>query len=409
MAPGMMQDKVSPDRPVTILIVEDSRTQAAILRSTLEKNGYHPLVAGGGREALAILESTRPDLIISDVVMPEMDGYEFCRTVKNDERFRQIPLILLTMLTDSKDVIYAMVSGADNFITKPYQGDYLISRVKKILSPVTPGAEQKSPDDPADIVLSGKRFVIPHDRRQIIGFLLSAYEAAVIQHHEVLTAQKRLSQANDEANLYLDIITHDIYNVNTGALALTELLQMHAKAEDKSVAKLLVSSIHQSTEIIANVSTIRKLHEKKEALRSVSLDEVIRGEMARFPNSNLVYQGTTANVMADTLLAQVFTNLIGNSVKFTGDDPEISISVTRKPDHVEVVVADNGSGIMNHMKPVVFDRFRKGGHAKSGKGLGLFIVRTLIEGYGGTVWATDRVFGEPGKGAAIHFTLKNAP
>ena len=404
----MMQDKKLPEGPAKILIVEDSRTQAEILKSVLEKNGYHPLVAISGREALAVLESTRPDLIISDVVMPEMDGYELCRTIKNDERFRNIPLILLTMLTDSKDVVYAMVSGADNFITKPYQGEYLVSRVKKILAERRSGTGQAGPDDSADITLSGKKFTVPHDRRQIIGFLLSAYEAAVMQHQEVLTAQKRLSQANEEANLYLDIITHDIYNVNTGALALTELLHMHASAQDKSVAKRLVSSIHQSTEIIANVSTIRKLREKKEALRSVRLDDVIRGEMARFPAASLKYDGTTAMVMADTLLPQVFTNLIGNSVKFTGNDSAISITVADQPDRVEVVVADNGPGIPDDMKPIIFDRFRKGGHARSGKGLGLFIVRTLIEGYGGTVWATDRVAGEPGNGAAIHFTLKKA-
>jgi len=121
-------------RPVKVLIVEDSRTQAEILKHTLEKNGYDPVVAENGRDALALLEEVRPDVIISDVVMPVMDGYEFCRTVKNDERFRDIPLILLTMLMDSKDVIYAMVSGADNFITKPYQGDYLVARLRKILA-----------------------------------------------------------------------------------------------------------------------------------------------------------------------------------------------------------------------------------------------------------------------------------
>ncbi len=273
-----------------------------------------------------MLEGMVPDVIISDVVMPVMDGYEFCRTVKNDERFRDIPLILLTMLTDSKDVIYAMVSGADNFITKPYQGDYLVTRLRKIHAQKIAGRKEHSGDAGSDVTLSGKNFTVPHNRQQIIG----------------------------------------------------------------------------------NVSTIRKLHEKKEALRSVHLNEVIQSEIHRFSSSQILYSGTTIRVMADTLLSQVFTNLLGNSVKFAGSGAEIAVTVVDKRDHVEVIITDNGPGIPDDMKPVAFDRFRKGKSAKSGKGMGLFIARTLVESYGGTIWANDRVSGHPDQGTAIHFTLKKA-
>lgn len=395
-------------QPVRVLIVEDSRTQAEILKHTLEKHGYDPVVTENGREALDMLEEMRPDVIISDVVMPVMDGYEFCRTVKNDERFKDIPLILLTMLTDTRDVIYAMVSGADNFITKPYQGDYLVARVRKILAQKAAGRAGSGENIPVDVTLSGKNFAIPHNRREIIEFLLSAYEAAVIQHQEVLVAQKHLSEANEEANLYLDIITHDINNVNTGALALTELLLMKTGDASKPLAQRLAGSINQSTEIIGNVSTIRKLHEKKEALRPVNLDEVIRSEIQRYNFATITFAGTDARVTGDTLLGQVFTNLLGNSIKFTGDKAEIAVTVEDRRDNVEVIVTDNGPGITDEMKPVVFDRFRKGKSGKSGKGLGLFIARTLVESYGGTIWAGDRVPGHPEKGAAVHFTLKKA-
>jgi signal transduction histidine kinase len=403
----MSREGLAHGEPATVLIVEDSRTQAELLKTTLEKHGYSLVVAGNGKEALDLLETVKPDVIISDVIMPVMDGYEFCRTVKNDERYKDIPLILLTMLTDSKDVIYAMVSGADNFITKPYHADYLAARIKKILA--SSANEVHDPDGSLpDITLSGKNFSIPHDRRQIIEFLLSAYEAAVIQHQDVLTAQKHLSEANEEANLYLDIITHDINNVNTGALALTELLHMKASEANKSLTQRLVNSINQSTEIIGNVSTIRKLHEKKEALRPVALDSVIQDEIRRYNSSRIRYSGTTARIIADTLLGQVFTNILGNSIKFAGARAVVTIAVLEKQDLVEITVTDNGPGIPGEMKPVVFDRFRKGKNARSGKGLGLFICRTLVESYGGTIWADDRVPGQPGEGAAIHFTLKKA-
>ena len=394
--------------PVHILIVEDSRTQAEMLKSTLEKQGYLITLAENGRSALELIDSVNPDVIISDVVMPVMDGYEFCRTVKNDERYRHIPVILLTMLTDSKDVIYAMVSGADNFITKPYQGEYLVSRLKRILTqkktlPVYPPAEP-----PTEFLLSGKKFSIAHNRQQIIELLLSAYEAAVQQHQEVLAAQKKLADANEEANLYLDIITHDINNVNTGAMALTELLVRKTGKSEKPLALRLETSINESTEIINNVSTIRRLHERREALKPMPLDDIVRNSLPQFQNSTIHYSGTTAVILADSLVRQVFINLIGNSVKFSGTRAVIDISVRDTGEMVEVTVTDNGPGISDDMKPVIFDRFRKGKTTKSGKGLGLFIVRSLVESYGGRIWAGDAVSGKTDAGAAIHFTLKKA-
>jgi signal transduction histidine kinase len=403
----MNRDGASTGKPSTVLIVEDSRTQAELLKSTLEKHGYLGVIADNGKAALVLLETMKPDVIISDVIMPVMDGYEFCRTVKQDARYKTIPLILLTMLTDSKDLIYAMVSGADNFITKPYHAEYLVARLNTILAS-SRGPDVMPDDVKADITLSGKSFTIPHDRHQIIEFLLSAYEAAVIQHQDVLTAKKRLSEANEEANLYLDIITHDIYNVNTGALALTELLQMKAGESNRQLTQRLVNSINQSTEIIGNVATIRKLHEKKEAVRAVDLHNVIQNEIRRHNSSAIRFGGTTARVMADTLLGQVFANLLGNSLKFAGSRAMITISVEEENDLVRVTVADNGPGISDEMKPVVFDRFRKGKNARSGKGLGLFITRTLIEGYGGSIRAYDRVQGNPAEGASIQFMLKKA-
>ncbi|OPY31583.1 MAG: response regulator PleD [Methanoregula sp. PtaU1.Bin006] len=394
--------------PRKILVVEDSRTQAEMLKHTLEMHGYVVTLAENGRAALDLLDALQPDLIISDIVMPVMDGYEFCRTVKDDERFRHIPVILLTMLTNSRDVIYAMVSGADNFITKPYQGEYLVSRLKRILSHRNAMVRTSPAEPPIEFPLSGKKFTIYHDRRQVIELLLSAYEAAVIQHQELLVSQKKLAEANDEANLYLDIITHDINNVNSGALALTELLVRKSRDTEKALALRLESSINESTVIINNVSTIRRLHERREALKPMPLDEIIRESIRQFPNTTISYGGTQAVVLADSLVRQVFINLIGNSAKFSGIHAVISIDVKDAGEMVEVTVTDNGPGIDDELKPVVFDRFKKGKSTKSGKGLGLFIVRSLVESYGGSIRAGDAVPGRSGTGASIHFTLKKA-
>jgi signal transduction histidine kinase len=219
---------------------------------------------------------------------------------------------------------------------------------------------------------------------------------------------KRLEVANDETNLYLDIMTHDINNINTAALGYLDLLAAGLDGENKKFGDIVVKSINQSIEIIGNVSTIRRIHEHKAALKPVKLDSVIRNEILHFSGTTIQYAGTEAVVLADDLLGQVFTNLIGNSVKFCGENGEITISVGEQDNNILVTVADNGPGISDQMKPQVFDRFRKGKSKKSGKGLGLFITRHLIEGYGGRVWAEDRVPGHQDQGAAIHFTMKFA-
>ncbi len=391
-----------------VLIVEDSLMQAGLLKDILEQHGFISSVAENGKRALEMIGAFHPDAIISDVLMPVMDGYELCRTIKNDNRYRHIPVILLTMLTDTKDVIHAMESGADNFITKPYQGEYIISRLNAVLEQKNAPGFPEAAEAPFDIVVLGNTYTLRQGRRQIIEFLLSSYEAAVLQHKEVIRAQGKLAEANDEANLYLDIITHDINNVNTGSLALTELLLMKTADADKVHAMRLIASIDQSIEIIGNVSTIRKLHERKEAIHPVNLDEVIINEILHYNTAQIKYTRSVTLVMADTLIGQIFTNLIGNSVKFAGTDAEIGIAVMDNGDMVEVVVTDNGAGIPDDMKPVIFDRFRKGRSNRSGKGLGLFIARTLVEIYGGKIWAGDRVPGQWTKGAAIHFTLKKA-
>ena len=405
-----MSQHSDPGRnPASILIVEDSRTQAELLKDVLEKHGYDLRVAENGKRALEIISEAQPDAVISDVLMPVMDGYDLCRAIKNDARFRHIPVILLTMLNNTQDLICAMESGADNFIIKPYKEEYILARLNAILAPENRSRYLTTSEEPIDIEVSGKKYTIRHDRRQIIDLLLTSYEAAILQQDEVAKARSRLAEANEEANLYLDIITHDINNVNTGALALTELMMMKNADADRALAKRLISHIDQSIEIIGNVSTIRRLHEQKEAIHPIGLDDVIKNEIRHFSTTRITFAGTTVRVLADTLAGQIFTNLIGNSVKFAGTNAEIAIEVLDKGDRVEIVVTDNGTGIPDDMKPVIFDRFKKGKNAKTGKGLGLFIARTLVEMYGGTIWAADRVPGQWDKGAAIHFTMKKAP
>ena len=116
-----------------ILIVEDSPTQAEFLRDILERHSCRVLSAANGREAMDVVAERTPALVISDVIMPEMDGYELCRKIKGDGRLNGIPVILLTYLSDPQDVIRGLECGADNFITKPYDETSLLHRIVNVL------------------------------------------------------------------------------------------------------------------------------------------------------------------------------------------------------------------------------------------------------------------------------------
>ncbi len=220
--------------------------------------------------------------------------------------------------------------------------------------------------------------------------------------------QQKLEGEIAKANLYLDIITHDINNVNSVALGYSQLMIETADGDDVRFARRVEQSIQQSIEIINNVSTIRKIHEEEPNLKPVSLDDVVRNAVAHFPGASIRHGPSGAMIDADALLGTVLNNLIGNAIKFGGSDVEITVRMDDRGDEVCVSVEDTGPGIPDAMKPEIFNRFRKGTSKKSGKGLGLYISRMLVERYGGRIWAEDRIAGHPEAGAAIRFTLRRS-
>jgi PAS domain S-box-containing protein len=219
--------------------------------------------------------------------------------------------------------------------------------------------------------------------------------------------QMQLQEKIDEANLYIDIMTHDIHNANTISMGYAEILTEILKDEPKSFANKLLSSVLQSSSIIDNVATIRRIHAERPVLRIKNLDEIIREEILHYPGADITYQPTGYTILADDLIPVIFRNLISNAIKFGEQKAKVEISVTAMgKDEVEVAVADTGPGIPDDLKGVIFARFQRGRGKKSGKGLGLYITRIIVERYGGRIWAEDRVPGHPEQGAVVRFRLK---
>ena len=182
---------------VEILIVEDSPTQAAKLEFFLEQHGYQVSVANNGKEAIASMSKRKPTIAISDIIMPEMDGYELCRQIKADENLKDIPVILLTSLSDPEDIVRSLECGADNFITKPYEEKYLLSRINYIIANRELRKSEKL-EIGIEILFAGQKYFINSERRQILDLLLSTYEIAPNKNVELINAQDKLKVLNEQ-------------------------------------------------------------------------------------------------------------------------------------------------------------------------------------------------------------------
>ncbi len=190
-----MTSKKDSTSNVEILLAEDSPTQAEKLRYLLETHGYMVLAASNGKEALAAARRRKPTLIISDVMMPEMDGFVLCGEIKRDEQLKDIPVILLTSLSDIRDIMKGLECGADNFIRKPYEDQYLLARVDYLLINHELRKNQKMQMG-MEIYLGGQKHFITSERQQIVDLLISIYEDAVHLNKELHARQLELTHSN---------------------------------------------------------------------------------------------------------------------------------------------------------------------------------------------------------------------
>ncbi|MEN9667139.1 MAG: Phosphoserine phosphatase RsbP, partial [Planctomycetota bacterium] len=195
-SPGSAPSPYSPRHRVDVLIAEDSRIQAKMLEKRLVDAGHTVRWAINGAKAVELLKEKRPDLIISDIEMPEMNGYEFCKIAKTDPSWQTIPLILLSSLSDPVDIIRGLEAGADNYVTKPYDPNYLLGRMDSLLD--TPlEAESPSPGSEMEVTISGQKFKVQAGRQQVLNLLVSIFENAVTKNKELIVTNQSLSVAKD--------------------------------------------------------------------------------------------------------------------------------------------------------------------------------------------------------------------
>ncbi len=180
---------------VEILIAEDSRTQAELLKGILQEEGYAVFWACNGKQAMDRIRTKAPTLLLSDILMPEMNGYELCARIREDPELKDLPVVLLTELSDPIDIMKGLECGADNFIIKPYEKEYLLARIKYILANLDLRSHQRARMG-IEVLFAGKRYVINSERQQILDLLLSIYEAALQKNQELKKAEEELRSLN---------------------------------------------------------------------------------------------------------------------------------------------------------------------------------------------------------------------
>ena len=267
-----------------ILVVEDSPTQAIRLQHILETRGFEVAVSHNGRAALQYLKGNRPTIIISDVIMPEMDGYELCKRIKDDENLKDIPVILLTSLSDPEDIIRGLEVGADNFITKPYQEKLLVSRIQYII--VNKEIRSKSSAGMGiEIFFAGRKHFLAADRIQIVDLLLSSYETAVQNYHELVQSNGELTRANEMVSAEANKLRTLIECLDAGIVfadendVITEINSRFAELFGTKRSEVLgktIWNVHESGRHLDHVRDIISQFKRGLSQERVSIDRELR-------------------------------------------------------------------------------------------------------------------------------------
>ncbi len=404
-----------------LMIAEDSSVQAKKLKFLLEENGFEVEVYSNGIDAYNSLEKVKPILIISDIVMPEMDGYEFCTKIKANAAFREIPVILLTSLRDPLDIIKGLQAGADNFITKPYEENYLLSRIQYLLANrnirQSGGAEMV-----IEIMFKGNIYAINSEKKQILDLLLSVYEAAIQRNDELIQAQSQLEAANEDlltANHELEAFAHTVSHDLRAPLHLikgyTQLLESdYSTVLDESALhflQIIDKSVNSMVRLVEDLLNFSRSARAEMEIQTVDISGLCKSILSNFMESSperkvQVEIDPNMIVSADAgLMEIVLGNLLSNAWKYTGNKPDAVISVGQASQDNKTVffVKDNGDGFDMVNVQKLFNPFQRlhTNQEFQGTGVGLATVKRIIERHGGSIWAE----GKKGIGATFYWTI----
>ncbi|MBW4449252.1 MAG: hybrid sensor histidine kinase/response regulator [Spirirestis rafaelensis WJT71-NPBG6] len=357
-----------------ILAVDDTPDNLILVETILESEGFEIDLVADGLSALQQIIESPPDLILLDVMMPGIDGYEVTRRIRSNPELPYIPILLITAFTESS-VVEGLDAGADDFIRKPFDTDELLARVRSLLR----------------------------------------------LKHSLDEQQKMARQRED----FVSRMTHDLRTPLVASDRMLNLFQQEIfckiSPEMKQAIAVMIRSNHNLTQMVNNLLEVYRIEAGKKTLNSETcnlsemLIEVVeelnpiandKGLTLKVDTSALEKLGENAGIVTgDRLeLRRVFSNLIGNAIKFTdtgGIEARIFESAENNDKNlVTIEIEDTGYGIAAEDQATIFERFRQGRNKRAGSGLGLHLSRLIVEAHGGAI----EIFSEVGKGSV--FTVR---
>jgi signal transduction histidine kinase len=426
---------------MNILIVDDNTTNLKLLRVSLEAEGHQAIEAADGIEALAALEREEVDAIISDVLMPNMDGFRLCQEIRKTEKHRHLPFIVYTSTyTSPDDVKLAATIGADKYFKKPAPFESLLQAVREAAAQSKARQRTVPPEDETTLLKQYNAAVVSkleeknsalietiekvkwaHDR---IVELNGELEQRVTERTiELEKANRGLEKRNHEIQNFYHTLSHELKTPLTSTREFIALVvDGVAGAVNEGQAEYLGMAIEgcdQLTVCINDLLDATRLETGKLAiqLKPGSLGHVVKRVLAGLKNTAAektislredLAEGLPDVFMDDARMSQIITNLVNNALKFTPVNGTVKVSVRESaasPEFLEVSVSDTGKGIAKDKFELIFDRLyqiKEGDAAtEQGVGLGLYLCRELVDLHGGGI----RVESELGKGSTFTFTV----
>ena len=381
----MRAPEVPDASAMTILIVDDVPANLEVVGRHLENHGYRAVVAQGGKEGIERAALVRPNVILLDVLMPGIDGFETCRRLKANPDTRDIPVIFMTALTDTADKLTGFEVGAVDYVTKPLDGAEVLARIDTHLS------------------LSVLRRQLQEQNAQL-------KQEIVAREH----MQEALQRSNTELEQLAYVASHDMQEPLRMVASYLQLVaqryQGKLDAEADEFIGFAVDGAKRMQALINDLLAYSRVGTKARPFAPTDCGAIVNVAISDLrvaieESGARITHGTLPVVMADAnQLAHLFLNLLANAIKFRGTEaPQVQIDAEPSGDGWCFAVRDNGIGIGPEYFDRIFVLFQRLHSRREypGTGIGLALCKKIVERHGGRIWVESA----PGTGAVFRFTL----
>jgi len=370
----------------SILVVDDDQRNVRLMESILRGSGYRVAKAYDGEEALRLVEKEPPDLLLLDVMMPKMSGFELCQRLKGRYETRLLPIILVTALNALEDKVQALEYGADDFLSKPINKVELLAKVRSVLR------------------------------------VKGLQDQLELKRVEIEAANQELIRMQGFKESMMQMVVHDLKNPLASIMGNVQLIQMQSlemmtPTRLKELLQRTQESARQLMRMILNILQIGKLEERKMTLK---LEPVVVHGMVQENVDEMMGLSARDNIRLENrvppdlpspradreLLGRVIANLLNNAFKHTAGGGRVTVDGQQEGDAVTITVSDTGEGIPEDLQPHIFEKFVAGESDTSKRmlydsGLGLTFCRLAVECHGGKIWLKSR----SGEGTTVFISL----